>query len=140
MIVITMRSQGLTELRRRYNEAPNTVQALITLAITKSTADVHKKLRTYTQGNPRQRPSNYVRTFALRGSSRARIINKDTGEASIGHGLDYADKVMGYQSQWGKHKAMGWWTNESVARNMRGVIGRHFMDSARELVKYLGTP
>ena len=138
MIVITMKSQGLDELGRRYHEAPNIVQALITLAITKSTADVHKKLRTYTQGYPRQRYSSYIRTFALRGSSQARILDKDTGEASIGHGIDYADRVMGYATQWGMHKAMGWWTNESVAKNMRGVIGKHFMDSANQLVTYLG--
>ena len=138
-VVITIKSRGLTELARRMHEAPNTVQALISLALMKSADSVHKKLRTYTQAYPRKRASSYVRTFALRGSSRARMRGQNTAIVTIGEGLDYAGKVMGYDTQMEMHKHMGWWTNKGVAEDMRGVIGKHFMSSAKELARYIGS-
>jgi len=135
-VIITIKSRGLTELCRRYHESPAIVQGLITLALTNSAGAVHKKLRTYTQSYPRQRESAYIRTFALMQSVDCKV-ELNTAWITAGRGIDYASKVWGYDEQLEMHKHMGWWTNKSVAEDMRGVIGKHFVNSAKKMSEYL---
>lgn len=136
-VTITIESKGLTELHQRFRESPYWVKKLTQDALGKSAKSVWNRLRNYTQTVPEPR-GDYVRTFRLKRSAMYEVDSAKLEARIFAHGgvAPYAAKVWGYDTQIEIHQGR-WWTNKSVAESMRGVIGKHFMEAARNLEKAL---
>ena len=131
---VTMEIRGLDALIRRIDKAP--VRKFANDALTDSTKAVHERLSEYTQSRPPRRPQQtYIRTFTLKDSIQFTIKPFGTsGEGKVHTALDYAPYVMGHDSQ--THIFAGrWWTEKSVAEEMRPIVINFFSDALDKVAK-----
>lgn len=133
---VTIQIDGLDSLLRNFIRGPATVQQQIGGALDESVAILHHELSYYTQDYPRQRESAYVRTGTLQ-RSIMKEVDYRRFKGRVFTDLDYAPAVIGKGTQWTMHQQMGWWTNESVAREKLPEVVQIFTDANQEVAKAL---
>lgn len=134
--MITVQISGLASLLRNFIQGPATVQRRAGEALDKSVEILHHRLSYYSQDYPRQRESAYVRTGTLQ-RSIMKEVDYQRFKGRVFTSLDYGPAVIGYGTQWAMHQQMGWWTNESVAREKLPEVVQAFEDANLKVAQAL---
>lgn len=136
MPAINITVEGLDPLLRNFAQGSTTIKQKVGVALDKGTAILWERLRSYTQGFPRQRESAYIRTHELQ-RSILQEVSYQQFKGRVYTSLHYAPAVIGEGTQWSMHERMGWWTNESVAREKLPEVVQAFEDANLKVAKAL---
>lgn len=136
MATVTVQINGLDSLLRNFIQGPAIVQRQIGEALDRSVEILHRGLSYYTQDYPRQRESAYVRTGTLQ-RSIMKEVDYQRFKGRVFTDLDYAPAVIGKGTQWSMHQQMGWWTNESVAREKLPEVVQMFTEANLKVAQAL---